>query len=64
MADSLFESASALGTVGMSAGVSSATLPTGIKLLLSFNMWAGRLEILPVLLVFYPTIWIPKGSSS
>lgn len=58
--DSLFESASALGTVGLSSGVTSAALPVWAKLLLIFNMWAGRLEIFPVLLIFYPRVWLPR----
>lgn len=55
--DSLFESASALGTVGLSTGITSAGLPSGAKLLLIFDMWAGRLEILPVLVLLYPRTW-------
>jgi trk system potassium uptake protein TrkH len=55
--DALFESASALGTVGLSAGVTSPQLATGAKLVLIFDMWAGRLEILPVLVTLYPGTW-------
>ena len=55
--NSLFESASALGTVGLSAGISSPDLALLGKLLLAFDMWAGRLEILPVLVLLYPGTW-------
>jgi trk system potassium uptake protein TrkH len=55
--DSLFESASALGTVGLSTGVTSPELAGWAKLLLIVEMWAGRLEILPVLVVLYPGTW-------
>ena len=55
--DALFESASAIGTVGLSSGITDAGLPSWIKLLLSFEMWAGRLEILPVLVLLYPGTW-------
>ena len=55
--DSLYESASALGTVGLSSGITGPELPLGLKLLLMLNMWAGRLEILPVLVIFHPAIW-------
>ncbi len=48
--DSLFEAASALGTVGLSVGITSATAPIGVKLVLMALMWMGRLEIIPVLL--------------
>lgn len=58
--DSLFEATSALGTVGLSTGITSAELPVIPKLLLAINMWAGRLEILSVLILFYPPLWIPK----
>jgi trk system potassium uptake protein TrkH len=53
----LFESASALGTVGLSAGVTSASLPVWVKGVLIFDMWAGRLEVLPLLILFYPRTW-------
>lgn len=55
--DSLFESASALGTVGLSTGVTSPELVGWAKLLLVLEMWAGRLEVLPVLVVLYPGTW-------
>jgi trk system potassium uptake protein TrkH len=54
---SLFESASALGTVGLSAGITSPDLAPWGKLLLAFDMWAGRLEVLPLLVLFYPGTW-------
>ena len=54
---SLFESISALSTVGLSAGITSSSLPLGLKLLLCFDMWIGRLEILPVLILLSPFNW-------
>lgn len=59
----LFESASALGTVGLSVGVTSASLPVWAKCVLIFDMWAGRLEILPLLILFYPRRWRRFGGS-
>jgi trk system potassium uptake protein TrkH len=53
----LFESTSALATVGLSMGITSDALPVGAKLALTLNMWAGRLEILPLLILFYPPMW-------
>ena len=47
----LFEVASAQGTVGLSLGVTGATAPVGVKLILIALMWMGRLEILPVVLL-------------
>jgi trk system potassium uptake protein TrkH len=57
IADALFESASALGTVGLSTGLTSAGLATWAKLVLVFDMWAGRLEIVPLLVLLYPYGW-------
>jgi trk system potassium uptake protein TrkH len=61
--DAIFESASALGTVGLSTGLTSPGLPFGLKLLLIFDMWAGRLEILAVLIVLNPVLWIRRRRS-
>jgi len=49
--ESLFEAASAQGTVGLSLGITQGG-PSGVKLILMLLMWMGRLEILPVLLLF------------
>ncbi|ELY83272.1 TrkH family potassium uptake protein [Natrinema gari] len=46
----IFEVASAQGNVGLSAGITGPeSLPTLGKLMFLFNMWIGRLEIIPVL---------------
>lgn len=52
--DAAFEAASALGTVGQSVGVTGADLAPGAKLVLGLNMWLGRIEVLPVLLLVRP----------
>jgi len=57
-ADSLFEAASAQGTVGLSVGITSPTMPTLAKSVLMLLMWLGRLEIVPVLIALYPGIWL------
>lgn len=59
-ADSLFEAASAQGTVGLSVGVTSPTMPTVAKLVLMLEMWVGRLEIVPVAVALYPGIWFAR----
>jgi trk system potassium uptake protein TrkH len=50
--DSLFEVASAQGNVGLSVGITSQNLNIAGKIILIFAMWAGRLEILPVIILF------------
>jgi len=50
--DSMFETASALGNVGLSCGITSPSMPAGLKVMYMFLMWAGRLEIIAVLVLF------------
>lgn len=45
----IFEVASAQGNVGLSTGITGPTMPTSAKIMFLFNMWIGRLEIIPVL---------------
>lgn len=61
--DSLFEVVSALGTAGLSAGVTGPELPAGLKLLLCANMLLGRLEIVAWLVLLAPGTWIGKRRS-
>lgn len=58
--DALFECSSALGTSGFSVGLVSTSLPTWAKLLLTFSMWVGRIEIVPAALVLYPRTWLGR----
>lgn len=51
MKDAFFESASAHGTVGLSTGITQPEMATPIELFYIFQMWAGRLEIFPVLVL-------------
>ena len=60
---SLSAAASALGNVGRAVGPvvgvagGYATLPMAAKWLLSLGMLAGRLELVPLLLPFFPGFW-------
>jgi trk system potassium uptake protein TrkH len=48
---------SAQGNVGPSLLPVSSRLPETVKAILIFGMWAGRLEIFPVLVFLAPTTW-------
>jgi trk system potassium uptake protein TrkH len=48
----IFEAASALSSVGLSAGITTPSLEWPAKLTLIVLMWMGRLEIIPALILF------------
>jgi len=58
--DSLFEVVSATGTVGLSVGLTSATLPPLLKGILCVDMLMGRLEIMAWLVMLYPGTWFGR----
>jgi trk system potassium uptake protein TrkH len=58
--DSLFEIVSAIGTVGLSSGISAPDLHPVLKGVLCANMLLGRLEIIAWLVLFYPRTWIGR----
>jgi trk system potassium uptake protein TrkH len=58
--DSLFEVVSAIGTVGLSSGISAPDLHPVLKGVLCANMLLGRLEIIAWLVLFYPRTWIGR----
>lgn len=62
--DALFEVASACGTVGLSTGISRPALEPVLKGILCFDMLAGRLEIVALLVVLYPRSWIGRRENS
>lgn len=55
--DSLFEVVSAMGTVGLSSGVTGPDLPPLLKGVLCADMLMGRLEIVAWLVMLYPGTW-------
>jgi trk system potassium uptake protein TrkH len=58
--DALFEVTSAVGTVGLSTGITSADLEWPLKGVLCIDMVLGRLEALALLVILYPPTWIGK----
>ncbi len=58
--DSLFEVVSAIGTVGLSSGISAPDLHPILKGVLCADMLLGRLEIIAWLMLFYPRTWIGR----
>ncbi len=50
--DALFESASAQGTVGLSCGITNPGMSPFLEITYIFQMWAGRLEVIPILVLF------------
>jgi len=50
--DVFFEVCSAQGNVGLSVGITRAGMNPVAEAMLIMNMWVGRLEILPVLMLF------------
>ena len=51
LSDVIFEVASAQGNVGLSVGITGPDMSMASKLALCFNMWIGRLEIIPILML-------------
>jgi trk system potassium uptake protein TrkH len=56
--DALFEVVSATGTVGLSTGITAASLPLPLQMVLMADMLLGRLEVLAVLVFLAPRTWI------
>jgi len=51
LADAIFEVATAQGTVGLSSGITGPSMPVLAEVLFIIQMWMGRLEIIPVLVL-------------
>ncbi len=62
--DALFEVVSATATAGLSTGITRPDLEPLLKLVLCFDMLAGRLEIFALLMVLYPGTWFGKRSEA
>ena len=60
LADSLFETSSALATTGLSAGLTSPALPGMLKAVLMVDMMLGRLEVFPYLALLHPRNYLRR----
>jgi len=56
-ADSLFESASAQSTAGLTVGITDPSMSPILELVYIIQMWAGRLEFIPVLALVRVIFW-------
>lgn len=56
-ADALFEVASAQGNVGLSTGITGPSMHPAAEVMFVFNMWIGRLEIIPVLVFLRSAVY-------
>lgn len=59
-ADAIFEVSSAIGTVGLSSGITGAAMPDILKMVLCADMLLGRIEIIPLLILIMPETWIAR----
>ncbi|MCK4902566.1 MAG: hypothetical protein KAS76_04340, partial [Thermoplasmatales archaeon] len=51
LSDTIFEVCSAQGNVGLTTGITEITMDPIAKTMLIFNMWIGRLEIIPIIVL-------------
>ena len=51
LGDVIFEVCSAQGNVGLTTGITSLDMHPYAKIMLIFNMWIGRLEIIPIIVL-------------
>jgi trk system potassium uptake protein TrkH len=56
-----FEVCSAQGNVGLSTGITSISMSPVAKVMLIINMWVGRLEIIPIIVLFRSFIGIKRN---
>jgi trk system potassium uptake protein TrkH len=58
--NALFEVSSALGTVGLSCGITNAAMPAVLKGVLILDMLLGRIEIVPLFIMAFPRTWMKQ----
>lgn len=60
LADAIFESASAQGTVGLSSGITDPGMSPVLEGIYIIQMWAGRIEIIPILVLIRVVLYGTK----
>ncbi|MBN2733935.1 MAG: TrkH family potassium uptake protein [Methanomicrobiaceae archaeon] len=58
--NSLFEVSSAIGTVGLSCGITDAAMPFILKIVLIADMLLGRIEIIPLFILLFTRTWVKR----
>ena len=61
LSNSIFEVCSAQGNVGLSTGITSIDMDPIGKIMLIFNMWIGRLEIIPIIVLIKSMFGIKRN---
>ncbi len=61
LSEALFESVSAAANVGLSCGITTPSMPSMLKLVYIFQMWAGRLEFISIFVLGGVVIAAIKG---
>ncbi len=62
--DALFDVVSAVSTTGLSVGITAPQLETPLKMALCAGMLLGRLEIVAILLLLFPSTWIGRKAET
>ena len=58
--NAVFEVSSALGTVGLSTGLTGPLMPDVLKMTLILDMILGRIEIIPLCILLFPRTWVKR----
>ncbi len=61
LADVVLECVSAQSTVGLSAGITGPRMPVFVEWVFIVQMWLGRLEVFPVIVLIRTLFWWPLG---
>ncbi len=61
LGDAIFEVCSAQGNVGLTTGITSISMSPITKTMLIFNMWIGRLEIIPIIVLIKSVFGIRRN---